>query len=664
MRKKWIIWTTILILPLVILIFLIARYPTDRDSLKVFFHSGTNVFELLRTLDHYRKDADPRKYKASVFLIRNMDLHYYKEDSLSNLKLDWVGQNPELIATEIAEIEDSLDIMWASIPTEFPYKKIRDCRGVTADFLITHINQVFRVWDKSPFKDHYDFEEFCEFFLPYKANLSRPVPWIDYYSKEYNWVLDSLEPNADLEQVIRFVYKRVYPKFRYLSMRMARVSDPVEVDTTLVGDCEVWADWIGMILRSFGLPVAKFENPNWANAAFGHYANAFKTENGIWREAETVFDGTGIKNWEKTIPKIWLITWGKQKDSFRAVARKNKVRVKDIPPYLKAWNIKDISDQIINTSDIHIQLEYPPPGNAKFVYLSLFDFHSWNPVHWAPIEGDQAFFDQMGHDVMYLPVYYKSGKRFPAGDPFILSYEGDIQFVIPDTSRSVEIELDRVYPIRKEMMNEYGDLLLGGTFEGSNVPDFQKCDTLFYVDQRPDCHPPYTQQQKGKLSYEMWWQNATISTDRKYRFIRFKAHPEKVCAIGEIEALDHNNEKILVKKAFGPGAHSEYIYDGVPGHHYLYEEEGSWVAIDFGEPRRVSHIRYIPRDIGPASIHPGGRYQLFFWNGSWEPVFEIQATGKSITCRIHPNGLYLMENTDFDGIFRPFIYRDGRLEWY
>jgi len=89
---------------LLVLIFYISRYPTDRDTLKVLYHAGPNALELLKTLDHFRRDSDSRKDIAAKFLIRNMDLHYYREDSLASLKFYWASQHPNLTVDKIKEL--------------------------------------------------------------------------------------------------------------------------------------------------------------------------------------------------------------------------------------------------------------------------------------------------------------------------------------------------------------------------------------------------------------------------------------------------------------------------------------------------------------------------------------------------------------------------------
>ena len=268
------------------------------------------------------------------------------------------------------------------------------------------------------------------------------------------------------------------------------------------------------------------------------------------------------------------------------------------------------------------------------------------------------------HDALYLPVYFRGRQSFPAGDPFTLSFDGDRQSVRADTHQLIEIVLDRVYPVRHNEMSANAAQMQDGTFEGSNDPDFGELDTLHNITQFPGCDPPFTLEKKGKLSYDMWWQEATAISSKPYRYFRFRAHSNKECSLGEIEVFDTGNKKIEVKQAYGPGEHPEHVCDGFPGQFYDYDEKGSWVALDFGKPIGISRIRFIPRDVEPASIHPDERYELSFWNDDWQLVMEATATGKSITCQIHPNGLYLMENLNFDGVFRPFIYRNGIVEWY
>ena len=45
----------------------------------------------------------------------------------------------------------------------------RDIRALSADFLIRNIEESFAVWEESPWCQHLDFADFCEYILPYRV---------------------------------------------------------------------------------------------------------------------------------------------------------------------------------------------------------------------------------------------------------------------------------------------------------------------------------------------------------------------------------------------------------------------------------------------------------------------------------------------------------------
>ena len=267
---------------------------------------------------------------------------------------------------------------------------------------------------------------------------------------------------------------------------------------------------------------------------------------------------------------------------------------------------------------------------------------------------------------MYLPVYYQNGNTYPAGQLFILKENGDIWHNAPDSNRVAEIELLRVYPVRHYQMSEYSLKLCHGTFEGSNDFDFASTDTLYQIPSGIDQYPPYDPDLKGRYIYSWWWQDIVISPNKTYRYIRFKAPMENPCGMGEMEVFDRNGTKLTGIRNFGFGDSPDHLTDGVPGNTITFETPGEWAAVDLGRAFHISAIRYIPRDVGPASIKAGDTYTLFYWDNEWRPLYETIPEIKSVKITVHPKGLYLLQNTTTNNPARPFIYspETEMVEWW
>jgi hypothetical protein len=650
-------WVGTGLLLLIILVFA-ARYPSDRDSIKVFYHAGTNVFELFKTLDHFRKDPDPRKFKAAVYVIRNMDLYYYREDQYSNRIIQWAVGQTDLTKDQLAEAEDSAKVEWASMRMDNRPAKLRDCAHIKSAFLITHINQAFQTWTNSPWQHHFTFEQFCDHMLPYKTNQARPSLWMQDYSEKYQWIMDSIGEEQDLQKCISLAFDATETPFRSHYLDISRHLDPAEMENVLTGDCTVHADWRGYVMRSLGIPVGNIYTPLWANKAHSHHWNIWMDSTGKWNEIKARED--------ESIPgKIFLQHFGKQEGSFRAIAKKAGLSDQDIPRYLMPWNISDVTGQVISTSDISIQTLVKPPPNNLFVYLATFNSQDWSLVDWAEYRDGEAFFDQIGRNALYLPVYYENRSTLHAGKLFILKEDGEIWYNSPDSSVSVDIDQFRVYPVRHYLMEEYSLKMCNATFEGANDSAFSSPDTLFQVPAGIDQYPQYDPSLKGRYIYTWWWQDVLVNSNAQYRYIRFRAPVSNPCEIGEMQVFDLTGNLLTGIHNYGYGDNPGYLTDGYPGNMIRFKN-GEWAAVDLGKSYQISKIRYIPRDVDTASIQAGDTYTLFYWQGDWIPLYETVPEKKSVKVSVHPNGLYMLKNTTTNGLSRPFVYNTETemVEWW
>ena len=260
-RKIFRLWGLLPFAILLIGIFFILRYPTDRDTLKVFYHSGTNVFELLKTFDHFRNDPDPRKMEAAKYLIRNMDLYYHRENPYSDMVIRWAAKQNDLDKEELEQAIAGIKMSWDSMRNEHKTIKIRDCRRIKSEMLIGHIDQAFSIWDRSPWKRHFSFEQFCDHLLSYKTNHAKPRLWLEDYSNKYRWIFDSIGMERDLQESISLAFEVTETPFRSYYLDIGRHLDPLEMEALLTGDCTVHADWRGYVMRSLGAPVGNIYTP-------------------------------------------------------------------------------------------------------------------------------------------------------------------------------------------------------------------------------------------------------------------------------------------------------------------------------------------------------------------------------------------------------------------
>jgi len=144
--------------------------------------AGENRIELEKVLEHYRIDpADGLKLKAARFLIENMDMYFFyaspELDAYYNT-LDSIFSLNERYEDITEEQENLLNQLEKPNPMNF--KTVPDLQYVSAGFLIDNIDRAFEAW-KSPFAGDMNFDDFCEFLLPYKFGMERPSAWRSAY---------------------------------------------------------------------------------------------------------------------------------------------------------------------------------------------------------------------------------------------------------------------------------------------------------------------------------------------------------------------------------------------------------------------------------------------------------------------------------------------------
>ena len=171
------------LLPCFCSILLVAACNTEQRELKQALRAaGSNRPELEAVLDHYRSDADSLKLRAAKYLIRYMPLHRSYGDEIERLydRIDSMIPcygDPDSLTAAIA---DEYLRVKSQISTHF------DIQTVSSDYLIRNIEQAFDLWRNKPWAGLLDFEEFCEYLLPYKCYDMQPLTdwrsdWADRY---------------------------------------------------------------------------------------------------------------------------------------------------------------------------------------------------------------------------------------------------------------------------------------------------------------------------------------------------------------------------------------------------------------------------------------------------------------------------------------------------
>ena len=138
---------------------------------RTFQRAGENRAELEKVLRHYEEDE--RKHDAALFLLERMaDCYGYADPLIDSLQeLRYLSSLPDR-----EYWTDSVKKVWSHVSFH-DSPKVYDAQVMTADYLINHIDHAFKVWDSRPWAQHYSFEEFCRYVLPYRLADEPLTAW-------------------------------------------------------------------------------------------------------------------------------------------------------------------------------------------------------------------------------------------------------------------------------------------------------------------------------------------------------------------------------------------------------------------------------------------------------------------------------------------------------
>jgi len=135
--------------------------------------AGKNRKELQKVLDYFKNDPDPLKYKAALFLIKNMPGHYtlIGKDSHKYRNIF------EKLDTYPIELRDSVYFANANKLSESNVQKLYDIKVIKAGYLIDAINDACDVWRKVSWSKNYDNAYFYDYVLPYRLFHEPVTRW-------------------------------------------------------------------------------------------------------------------------------------------------------------------------------------------------------------------------------------------------------------------------------------------------------------------------------------------------------------------------------------------------------------------------------------------------------------------------------------------------------
>ena len=227
--------------------------------------NAESINDLRQTMQQrYAKPADSLKLKAAEFLLDNAPRHWAKKGELMDLYLETLRN-----ILSIDNFEESSEKMSKLVSHAYIRKdlntKVCDTDILSSDFLSRHIDRTFMLWQQGEFARHLNFDQFCEFLLPYRVGEEQIEDYFDEAREEYAPCLNMLEGNTQTAGsaywAAQAVFDQIHSKqeyfkgaltvwlspldFPYSVLKMMRMGKPID-----------YAALTAMVLRACGIPSA------------------------------------------------------------------------------------------------------------------------------------------------------------------------------------------------------------------------------------------------------------------------------------------------------------------------------------------------------------------------------------------------------------------------
>ena len=619
--------------------------------------AGDNRPQLERVLDHYsRNEADTLKLRAAEYLIRYMPLHTSYDAGIERYYDAVDSLIPSL--REKTAFKAGMAELFNRYQSQLRLES--DLRSITAEYLIRNIDQAFEQWQNGRWGTHLDFGEFCEYLLPYKCIERQPMTdWrselvdecrgnidrMERECREYhgNARVAALEVNrASSGNFLRYTKQLdSYPIFRATTLRELPFGTCIESCTCAL-----------LMMRSKGIPVAIDFIPQWANRKYGHYW--LTVLDGVRHRSESFspFDIESDAHLNRPYSKVYRMTYRPEPELLVRL-----MRGETIPSSLQYLFFRDVSDEYMLTDDLDVPL-FDTMEIGENLYIATFNNQEWVPVAWGKRRGRKtARFEGMGRNVCYLPVQYAGSVSEPIGEPFYLNSRGEMEPIRLDTTTCRSVRLTRKYPVY-EFVYENRAKITGGIIQASDYPDFRETvDAAEFP--------------RDSLTLAG---NHAVNTGRTYRYWRLYASDEGRCDMSELIFYDRSGQRLDGTLIFcGREVHPENkvnlataINDDDPL--TLFSARGIddiWVGFDFGRPVDIAQVVYFRRSDG-NNLYPGYEYVLSYWNNNeWCEIGRQTADSRTYLDfdSVPGHALLLLTCSTMGTESRPFLYRDGEIEW-
>jgi len=646
--------------------------------------SGENKEELKKVITHYQNPKDSLKLKAAYFLIGKVMPYEVFVDASKNSKLN----------SFFKRLKDSIHVFDEKSLEQrkecvkkicYQYKEengeVRlsngiiknDLKTISATFLIENIEYAFKAWEL-PWSKKYNFDQFCEYILPYRSGRQVPNSWRKYFFEEFKQFRDTLANETDAvvvcKKLNRFLRQEKFTGSKTFYNAPEVLTGANMYKTKMFGNCVSISNLILESMRSIGIPVTEILMNKFGFNGKDHVANAVLKTDGNWLYFNGVSEDPGDLVFKEKLTKVYRKT----------IINEGDFTEKSIKPIgkLNLFGWKDITKEVMKTFTLRLPLLRTDIGKNEVAYLCIFDLKTpktWVPIDWALMNKNKkevVFKDVGGKEVVYIAMIEKEFEGLsPVSLPFILTKGGAINYLKEEGVTKVIVKRKHA---PKPHLEKIAKALIGGVFEGANNAGFKNSKVLFTLGEVLDVSPMNIFVSAKAFRYyrfvypeikdgfyydmaELAFGNKNIFDERKDKYLGSKGIDKKI-----IETLFDSDLLTYPRFYRKKGILRSYIPQ--TKELFLGLSDKVWVGVDFGTSKKISQIQYCPRT-DKNGIYAGMEYELFYWENRWVSAgVKIAKSNKLTYDNVPKNTLFWLKNHTEGKEERIFTYENGRQIWW
>lgn len=637
------------------------------NIIKVVLQSLILAFLSCNNIEEKQYSKNEILNNASKFIAQNSEnqlfydgwLENYKEVYDYSLQLKDSNYTDDVYNFKVFSKWNSEDVKLGFISKQLSYFSENDNNEINDEYINNNSIQTYIILKQTIWNKHYNNSIINNGILPYKIYNEKPSFWRENVLKDFDLIKDSIYKIKDPLKAAFYISENIRKtwKHSYAFKRMNLVTPYHWLHKYKIGICEHRLMYTTFVTRGFGIATYIDFCPHWGNRDGGHswvsivdtnkntIAMNIAEDSILPSKNEVPFrTETGRKT-----PKVFRRTFEKQSYCLTNYAQKSEL-IKS--SFLNSKNILDVSKEYFKTNNIKISIPKKLYNKYKVAYLCVFDNENWVAIDWSKIENSKIIFENIGRDIVYLPMVF-DGELIPLASPFLLDTNGTIHsFTIKNGSHT--IQLTRKYPLFPRIEMFYKSLI-GGKFQGANKEDFSDFEDLYQINTCP----------------KDGFTNIDIPNFKEFKYVRYKGGKNN-SYISEIVFFNINGDTIKgiplsSKSTEFNDVNSAFDNDFLNYFEVLGASE-SWVGIKLVKKQIIKKISFMPRT--DANFIYQKNYKTYYWNKQWVELPNIVQNGKLIISNAPNNALYFVRQIDleynrWDGKEqRIFSYNNGVLNWW